>query len=344
MVQFDNQYRQIKVKIVYYGPALGGKTTCLQYVHRVTDPQRRTKLYSLNTASDRTLFFDLLSLNLGRIRGYRLAVQLYTVPGQVQYNATRRAVLSGADGVVFVADSQRDQQQPNIDSLENLRENMQASGLDFEEIPLVFQYNKRDLDPLLDVSSMEGDLNLRGAPSFPSVAITGEGVMDAFAAVSELTFAAVAERLGVGASARAVQRLQDQVREAIRPFVEAADSVELADEVEVTTPITPEGADHPLEADALVGEAVRANMAMTDLNARLDTLGRELERKVEVFAEISDFGRSVGQEHDPRAVFRALLEKAKKLLDVQAAGVLVVPRSGPLREELLVGIEHDPHG
>ena len=129
MVQFDNQYRKIKIKIVYYGPALGGKTTCLQHIHRVTDPQRRTKLYSLNTASDRTLFFDLLSLNLGRIRGYRLAMQLYTVPGQVQYNATRRAVLSGADGVVFVADSQTDQRAANRQSLENLWENLAANGL-----------------------------------------------------------------------------------------------------------------------------------------------------------------------------------------------------------------------
>jgi signal transduction histidine kinase len=166
--------------------------------------------------------------------------------------------------------------------------------------------------------------------------------MDAFAAISELTFAAVAERLGVGASERAVQRLQDQVREAIKPFVEAADSLDLSGEVEVTTPIAQEDPDRPLEAEALVGEAVGANMAMTDLNTRLDTLSRELEQKVEVLASISDFGRSLAQEHDPRAVLKALLEQAKRLLDVKAAGVLVVPRSGPLREELLNGIEHDP--
>ena len=104
MVQFDNQYKQVKLKVVFYGPALGGKTTSLQHIHRVTDPQRRTKLYALATAADRTLFFDLLAIDLGRVRGYRLTLQLYTVPGQVQYNATRRAVLAGADGVVLVAD------------------------------------------------------------------------------------------------------------------------------------------------------------------------------------------------------------------------------------------------
>ena len=154
MVQFENQYRQIKVKIVYYGPALGGKTTCLQHIHRITDPQRRTRLYSLNTASDRTLFFDLLSLNLGRIRGYRLAIQLYTVPGQVQYNATRRTVLAGADGVVFVADSQRDQQDANLQSFANLKENLEANGIDPQSQPLVLQYNKRDLANLVPVDDV----------------------------------------------------------------------------------------------------------------------------------------------------------------------------------------------
>jgi signal recognition particle receptor subunit beta len=137
MVQFDNQNRQIKIKIVYYGPAVGGKTTCLQHIHRVTDPQRRTKLYSLNTAADRTLFFDLLSLNLGRIRGYQLALQLYTVPGQVQYDATRRTVLAGADGIVFVADSQTSQAAANLESLENLWTNMEANGLDRKTVPVV---------------------------------------------------------------------------------------------------------------------------------------------------------------------------------------------------------------
>ena len=145
MVQFDNQFRQIKLKVVYYGPALGGKTTCLQYIHRVMDPQRRTKLYALNTASDRTLFFDLLGLDLGRVRGYQLLVQLYTVPGQVHYNATRRAVLAGADGVVFVADAQRSQLTANRESLAGMAENLRANGLNPDEIPLVIMYNKQDL-------------------------------------------------------------------------------------------------------------------------------------------------------------------------------------------------------
>ncbi len=187
MVQFDNQYRQIKIKIVYYGPAVGGKTTCLQHIHRVTDPQRRTKLYSLNTASDRTLFFDLLSLNLGRIRGFRLTLQLYTVPGQVQYNATRRTVLSGADGVVFVADSHVDQKEANLESLNNLWQNMSAIGLDRRTLPVVLQYNKRDLENIQTIEEMNAALNTEERPSYPTIATTGKGVLDAFATIGERT-------------------------------------------------------------------------------------------------------------------------------------------------------------
>ena len=219
MVQFDNQHRQIKIKVVYYGPAVGGKTTCLQHIHRVTDPQRRTKLYSLNTAADRTLFFDLLSLNLGRIRGFRMALQLYTVPGQVQYDATRRTVLAGADGVVFVADSQVSQREANLQSLENLWVNMDAIGLDQKSVPVVLQYNKRDLDSIQTVEEMGAALNAENRPAFPTVAISGEGILEAFTAVGEKTLASEADKLGVGTSPQAIARLQEQMRKAMQPFM-----------------------------------------------------------------------------------------------------------------------------
>ena len=193
MVQFDNQYRQIKIKVVYYGPAVGGKTTCLQHIHRIIDPERRSKLYSLNTASDRTLFFDLLSLNLGRIRGFRLTLQLYTVPGQVQYDATRRAVLAGVDGVVFVADSQVHQKDANVESLEKLWQNIAANGLDRATIPVVLLYNKRDLGDIQTVEEMDAALNKEQRHSFETVALTGAGVLAAFSAIAERTFAAVSD-------------------------------------------------------------------------------------------------------------------------------------------------------
>ena len=342
MVQFDNQYRQIKIKVVYYGPALGGKTTCLQHIHRVTDPQRRTKLYSLNTASDRTLFFDLLSLNLGRIRGYRLALQLYTVPGQVQYNATRRAVLAGADGVVYVADSQVDQKEPNRASLENLWENLAANGLDRAQIPIIFLYNKRDLEPIQTVAEMDATLNPDHVPSFPSVAVTGDGVLDAFAVIGERTLAAVADKLGVGTNPQAIQRLQQQMRLAMQPYVTREDSPPPSEDVEITLPSEQVDSTQPLGEDALVGEAVRANMAMTDLNARLDTVSRHLERQVRVMASISEFGKAVSNERDPANVLRLLITTTIRQLQVQGAAVMIVPGSGQLREAVVHGFKRDP--
>ena len=342
MVQFDNQYRQVKVKIVYYGPALGGKTTCLQHIHRVTDPQRRSRLYSLNTASDRTLFFDLLSLNLGRIRGYHLAVQLYTVPGQVQYNATRRAVLAGADGVVFVADSQRDQHDANRHSLANLEDNLRANGIDPAQTPVVLQYNKRDLTEVLSVAELDEAVNGAGRPAFESVAITGDGVMEAFAAVTERTLVAVAERLGVGSAPDAVERLRLQVQSALSPLLASTSPSEGADDVTVNVPEGSPDETGPLPVETLVSEAVRANLAMTDLGARLETVSRQLERKALVTAAVADFGRAITVQLDPAEVLRMLLKTAVAQLRAQGAAVLVVPAAGELREAVVHGIETDP--
>jgi signal transduction histidine kinase/signal recognition particle receptor subunit beta len=343
MVQFDNQHRQIKIKVVYYGPAVGGKTTCLQHIHRVTDPQRRTKLYSLNTATDRTLFFDLLSLNLGRIRGYRLALQLYTVPGQVQYDATRRTVLAGADGVVFVADSQVAQHDANLESLGNLWANMEANGLDRNTVPVVFQYNKRDLDPIQKIEQMEAELNPDKQPSFPTVATTGDGVLEAFTAIGERTLAAVADRLGVGTSPQAIARLQEQMRKAMQPFMsEDSAAPPTPDDVEVTVTGADVQAGEVLSEDLLVGEAVRANIAMTDVTTRLDIVSRQLERKVRVMDSISQFGHAVSNQRDPAKVLRLLITEAIRLLQLQGASVVIIPGSGRLREAVVHGFKRDP--
>jgi len=343
MVQFDNQHRQIKIKIVYYGPAVGGKTTCLRHIHRVTDPERRTKLYSLNTAADRTLFFDLLSLNLGRIRGYRLALQLYTVPGQVQYDATRRTVLSGADGVVFVADSQVEQRDANLESLENLWANMAAVGLDRNTVPVVLQYNKRDLDPIQTLEEMDAALNDDKQPAFPTVAISGEGVLDAFTAVGERTLASVADKLGVGTSPQAVARLQEQMRKAMRPFTDVEGEAPAATgDVEVTVTGPGVEAGQVLSEDMLVGEAVRANLAMTDVTTRLDTVSRQLERKVRVMDSISQFGHAVSNQRDPARVLRLLITEAIRLLQLQGASVIIIPGNGRVREAVVHGFKQDP--
>lgn len=346
MVQFDNQYRQIKIKIVYYGPALGGKTTCLQHIHSVVDPQRRTKLYSLNTANDRTLFFDLLALDLGRIRGYRLTLQLYTVPGQVQYNATRRAVLAGADGVVFVADSQVSQREANTESLENLWQNLRANGLDRRTLPLVFQYNKRDLKPILSIEDLEADLNQGHLPAFPSVAITGQGVMEGFAAITEATLAAVADKLGVGSQPQAVEKLQEHARSVLEPLMGGSapapppsEQTIRHDTISASSPAV-QGAE-PLGEEDLVREAVRANVAMTDLHAQLDRLRKQLEAKVTALEEIAAFSRLAGAFKAPEAVPEALAAAGRRALRAEAASVLLAD-GGPLRQAYASGVKEDP--
>ena len=188
--------REITCKIVYYGPGRSGKTTNLQYIFgRVPEP-RRGRMVSLATHGDRTLFFDFLPLDLGNISGFQTRFQLYTVPGQSYYNATRRLVLQGADGVVFVADSQARRFEENLESLQNLHENLLGQGVDVRQLPVVFQYNKQDLPPelVLDQAALDEALNFRAVPSFGADALHGAGVFETLKGVSEL----VLRRLAAG--------------------------------------------------------------------------------------------------------------------------------------------------
>ncbi|HBE72667.1 MAG TPA: gliding-motility protein MglA [candidate division Zixibacteria bacterium] len=178
--------KEITCKIVYYGPGRCGKTSNLQYIYSKIPESKKSSMVSLATERDRTLFFDFLPLDLGEIAGYKTRVQLYTVPGQVFYNSTRKLVLQGADGVVFVADSQLDLWQENKESVVNLRDNLTALGMDPYKIPLVMQYNKRDLANILPVAEMDKGLNYRHSPHFEAVATQGVGVFDSLKAISAL--------------------------------------------------------------------------------------------------------------------------------------------------------------
>lgn len=178
--------REINCKIVYYGPGLCGKTTNIKYVFSKVAPESRGKLISLATELDRTLFFDFLPLNLGTIKGFKVRFHLYTVPGQVYYNASRRLILKGMDGLVFVADSQADRLEDNIDSLKNLFQNLASHGMKMDGLPYVLQYNKRDLPDISSVEDLNRTLNQKGAPSFEAVASQGIGVFDTLKEVSKL--------------------------------------------------------------------------------------------------------------------------------------------------------------
>jgi mutual gliding-motility protein MglA len=186
--------REITCKIVYYGPGRSGKTSNLQYVHAFVPDERKGPMVSLATETDRTLFFDFLPLDLGTISGFRTRVQLYTVPGQVYYNATRKLVLRGADGVVFVADSQRERFAENIDSLRNLHENLLEENIDLRTFPAVMQFNKRDLPGVLPIADLDDALNFRGVPSFPAAAVSGDGVFDTLKSISQLVLQNLSRR------------------------------------------------------------------------------------------------------------------------------------------------------
>jgi signal recognition particle receptor subunit beta len=177
--------REINCKIVYYGPGLCGKTTNLQYIFDSTAPQSKGKLISLATETDRTLFFDFMPLELGTVRGFKTRFHLYTVPGQVFYDASRKLILKGVDGVVFVADSQEERMDANIESLYNLQENLQAQGYDLMGIPYVLQLNKRDLPNVISVADLTAELQRKGEPVIESVASTGVGVFDTLKAVAK---------------------------------------------------------------------------------------------------------------------------------------------------------------
>ena len=178
--------REINCKIVYYGPGLCGKTTNLQHIYDSTAPQARGKLISLATETDRTLFFDFMPLELGTVRGFKTRFHLYTVPGQVFYEASRKLILKGVDGVVFVADSQEMRLEANIESLQNLEKNLKEQGYELKSVPYVMQFNKRDLPTALPPDEMYRQLNFKGEPTFEAVAMNGTGVFDTLKAVAKL--------------------------------------------------------------------------------------------------------------------------------------------------------------
>ncbi|MBR4558859.1 MAG: GTPase domain-containing protein [Fibrobacter sp.] len=178
--------REISCKVVYYGPGLSGKTTNLQVIHQKMPQDKRTDMVSLATEGDRTLFFDFLPLNLGDIKGFKTRFQLYTVPGQVYYNSTRKLVLRGVDGIVFVADSQRSRQAENLESLQNLRQNLQDYGMDLDDMPFVLQYNKRDMDNVFTLDELNKELNPRNVPFFPATAHNGKGVVTTLKTIAML--------------------------------------------------------------------------------------------------------------------------------------------------------------
>jgi signal recognition particle receptor subunit beta len=199
MVLFNYSTKELTAKVVYYGPGLCGKTTNLQWIHEKLPIKNKGKMLSLATETDRTLFFDFLPIEIGSIRGMKTRIQLYTVPGQVFYNATRRMVLKGADAVVFVCDSQEAMLDANLESFENMRQNLEANEIDPDEIPIVLQYNKRDLPNALPIEILNERMNPHDYPFSEAIAVTGAGVEDTLKAVTKLVFKSLSAKYGESA-------------------------------------------------------------------------------------------------------------------------------------------------
>ncbi len=200
MALINVKTKEVQIKIVYYGPGRGGKTTNLEYINETYQERIKTKMVSLKTHDDRTLFFDFLPFDVGQIKGFDITIQLYTVPGQVKYNATRRLVLRAVDGIVFVADVQKEQRKKNIESLNQLYENMETYNLDLFEMPLVMQYNKTDLKqtgiPILSSQTLQKDLNgLLKAPAFEASALSGGNVIPTLKKIISITLASIQDQL-----------------------------------------------------------------------------------------------------------------------------------------------------
>jgi signal recognition particle receptor subunit beta len=273
MVQFNFSERTIKAKVVYYGPPQSGKTTNLEQIHRISDPEASNRLISLNTAQDRTLFFDLLPFSLGTVSGYDFKIQLYTVPGQVQYNATRRVVLAGADAVVFVADAQKAMARENLSAFENMKVNLLANRLVPEKVPLVLQYNKQDLGGLMPSAELDRTLNLWGRKAFPAVAARGEGVMETFAAVVEDMLAAIAVKYNLKEKGLDPESVPEIVANAFAAIVKKAPApaapmpprVVIA-QPEGTEPAYPGqvGADVGPVSEELLHRAIRTNVELAE--------------------------------------------------------------------------------
>jgi signal recognition particle receptor subunit beta len=329
MVFLNYTAMQMTAKIVYYGPGLCGKTTNLGWIHARTAPRSRGEMVSLETEADRTLFFDLLPLDVGVIGGLKVRLQLYTVPGQVFYNATRRLVLKGVDGVVFVADSQAPAAEPNEESLANLKQNLEELGLDPRTVPTVFQYNKRDLRNILPVPALQKALNPAGAPSFEAAAIHGVGVFETLKEISRLSLDAIRakiaedKRVGVAGVGKASSRRATPAPPSAPAPAPAAAPPDPATPPTPAAPLAVEFAEE--DTDKLKVRAVRTRGSLD--------IGKELEKLRAITAESKMKAPTAVKDRDVDRLFRDLVTPGGE------AGQEVTRRASlELPEHLLKGL------
>ncbi len=300
MVLFNHATREMTAKIVYYGPGLCGKTTNLMVIFDKLDPKSKGKMLSLATKTDRTLFFDLLPVDIGKVGNFNLKIQLYTVPGQVFYNETRKLVLRGADAIVFVADSQRSMVDSTKESFKNLLDNMKENQIDPDDTPIVIQYNKRDIPGVPPVEDLEELLGLEGFPHTEASALKGDGVMETFKLVSKMTAKHLFNRLkGKGepidrkkAAATSKAAAKEKSKPAREPVIEEAPPLDEAPSPFPETVPFPEAADNPFDAGYEKMEEVSLEQLLQEGRERPATFAGNIAVPIE-----DDDVEEIGAEH-----------------------------------------------
>jgi len=332
MVIFNPLKREIDIKIVYYGPALCGKTTNIQSVHKILNPTQRGELVSLATKDDRTLFFDFLPIELDSIKGFKTRFHIYTVPGQVLYTLTRRAVLTGVDGIIFVADSQTDKMEENIESMNDLKENLKYYNKDLESLPFVIQYNKRDLDKILPLEEMESELNTLQVPSFIAIAINGKRVMETLTMCCRMVLKQIKDKSRVRKATeikekdkeRDVERIEEAISKL--PELKLVESQESEEVVSDTQPLQEEQFEQvtelPSQSEGVTETGLRAEEAFEQVEKEKAEVGQEMVQEI-----------PLPEEEEPRVVSDLLEEETG--VQLSEPELLVDEAQGGFQDEAL---------
>jgi signal transduction histidine kinase/signal recognition particle receptor subunit beta len=355
MARIDTAERQLTLKLVYYGPAMCGKTTNLQSLHAIVDPTRSIELRSLETEGDRTLFFDLLPLSLEDVAGFKVGIRLFTVPGQVHYNATRRLVLKGADGIVFVADSSPARMAANQDSVRNLAANLIANGIAPGTVPIVIQANKRDLPDALAMDELEKQLGLSQLGEhvtslmpeiLEATAYSGAGVLESFEAILRATMAQVhrhhqLHRVGISRE-KLGRALHDALApHRIRAAVRATRAKAPSPVATAPPSASPAFAEKALDAEALLAQSVKQSLDLAEALGDQSAMSRSLKRRVQELETLNGLTRVLTRTLEPREIAQALAAAARAALPGGAASVLM-PEDGALVEAALAGLTSEP--
>ncbi len=340
MVLFNYATRELTAKIVFYGPGLCGKTTNLEYIHKSLPEKSRGKMLSLATQTDRTLFFDFLPLDLGSVKGMKTRVQLYTVPGQVFYDATRKLVLKGADGVVFVVDSQKEMFESNLESWENLTQNLRENGLDINAIPLVIQYNKRDLPNVLSVKDLNKKINKNKVPSYEAIAITGMGVQETLKGIATVVLESLSRRYAKDeteeVAGKAVKEKEPPIE--LPALEEEVRDLPNEEELEVTEEagLTLEPVSEPLEEAHALNELEEVHELQEDIHNSEVVTQQELTELSEIHEEIESPPR-VEAAAAPGSAYPAPPPSVKQ--EIKAVPDIVAAKSSPVTKDVSLPIE-----